>query len=127
MKVCIPVEKNEGLNSIVYGHFGSAPAFAFCDIEKNIVDFQDNGNMHHEHGQCNPVGSIAGKGVEAIAVGGIGLRALMLLKQSGLQVYRAPVGSKLEEAIKLFKENKLEEISEDGCCAGHGCGHEHGH
>ena len=34
MKVCFPVEKNEGINSVVYGHFGSAPAFVMVDTER---------------------------------------------------------------------------------------------
>ena len=27
MKVCFPVKSNEGMNSIPYNHFGSAPEF----------------------------------------------------------------------------------------------------
>ena len=111
------------MDSAVYGHFGSAPVFAIYDTETGEASFHDNGNMHHEHGKCNPVGAVAGLGVDAIAVGGIGLRALMMLKSGGLKVFRAPVGGKLSEAAELFKAGKLEEISEDGCCAGHGCHH----
>ena len=121
MKICIPVEKNDGMESAVYGHFGSAPVFAVYDTETGKTDFHDNGNMHHEHGKCNPVGAVAEIGANAIAVGGIGLRALMMLKQSGLKVYRAPMGDTLKNAIELYSAGKLEEISEDGCCSGHDC------
>jgi len=35
MKIGFPVEKAEGMESKVYGHFGSAPAFVVVDTEKN--------------------------------------------------------------------------------------------
>jgi predicted Fe-Mo cluster-binding NifX family protein len=33
MKVCFAVQKDEGIESAVYGHFGSAPAFVVIDTE----------------------------------------------------------------------------------------------
>ena len=33
MKVCFPVKSNEGMSSIPYNHFGSAPEFIICDLE----------------------------------------------------------------------------------------------
>ena len=37
MKVCFPVNSNEGLNSMPYNHFGSAPEFVVWDGESNVV------------------------------------------------------------------------------------------
>jgi len=37
MKVGFPVELDEGMESKVYGHFGSAPAFVVVDTEKKEV------------------------------------------------------------------------------------------
>ena len=33
MKICFPVEKDEGIESQVYNHFGSAPVFIMVDTE----------------------------------------------------------------------------------------------
>lgn len=120
MNVCIPVEKNEGMDSVVYGHFGSAPFFAICDAEAGKVVFVDNANQHHEHGKCNPLGAIAGQGVGAVLVGGIGAGALQKLNAGGIKVYRAPQG-KLGAALEMFKAGSLPEMKLDGCCHGHGC------
>ncbi len=120
MKICVPTENNDGLGSMVYGHFGSAPFFAICDVKTGQVEFLDNGNQHHEHGQCNPMGSISGKGVSAIVVGGIGARALMRLNAEGIKAYRARQGT-LSEAIELFKKNGLPEITPADSCREHGC------
>lgn len=120
MNICVPVENNDGMRSKVYGHFGSAPFFAICDMVSGKVEFMDNGNLHHEHGQCNPVGALAGRKVSGILVGGIGARALQRLNETGLKVYRAPQGP-LSEAIELFKNGALSELSVSDCCQGHGC------
>ncbi|RME41495.1 MAG: diguanylate cyclase, partial [Deltaproteobacteria bacterium] len=37
MKVCFPVNNDQGLESEVYGHFGSAPAFVVVDTESHEV------------------------------------------------------------------------------------------
>jgi predicted Fe-Mo cluster-binding NifX family protein len=52
MRLCIPIETNEGKNAKVYGHFGSAPYFTIVDIEKDSVEVIDNANQHHAHGMC---------------------------------------------------------------------------
>lgn len=33
MKVCFAVQRDDGMDSSVYGHFGSAPAFVVVDTE----------------------------------------------------------------------------------------------
>ncbi|PIS46996.1 MAG: diguanylate cyclase [Elusimicrobia bacterium CG08_land_8_20_14_0_20_51_18] len=120
MKICVPVEKNEGLKSAVYGHFGSAPAFAVYDTESGETEFLDNANDHHEHGQCNPVGAIKGKGINAVAVGGIGLRALQLLNSQGIKVYRASQ-PELGKLIEDIKNDSLKEMTAENSCREHGC------
>ncbi len=37
MKICFPVQENEGLGSRVYNHFGSAPMFIVVDTETDNV------------------------------------------------------------------------------------------
>jgi ArsR family transcriptional regulator len=120
MNICVPVENSDGLNSKVYGHFGSAPFFAICDLETSKVEFLNNGNQHHEHGQCNPLGAIAGKAVTAILVGGIGARALEHLNAGGIKAYRASQGP-LSTALEMFKKNELPELLPVDCCKGHSC------
>ena len=37
MKVCVPVSENKGMESVPFGHFGSAPEFVICDLDSNEV------------------------------------------------------------------------------------------
>ena len=48
MRVCIPVEKNEGAESKPYNHFGSAPKFLIVNLEGEEIEVIDNG----EHRLC---------------------------------------------------------------------------
>ena len=51
MKICFPVEKEFGIESKVYGHFGSAPMFIVVESETNEVQIINNRDIEHVHGQ----------------------------------------------------------------------------
>ena len=130
MKVCIPVSENKGMESLPYGHFGSAPEFVICDLESNEVKSINNGDLGHEHGKCQPLKALANKAVDAVIVRGIGAGAISKLNSMGTKVYQGIEGN-VKENIKLLQENKLQELSKDDACSHNhsdgGCAHGHGH
>jgi predicted Fe-Mo cluster-binding NifX family protein len=111
-----------GLESEVYGHFGSAPAFVIVDSETMSVERVGNEDQTHVHGQCSPVKALAGAKPEAVVVGGIGAGALRGLRSVGIKVYRC-AGRTVADAVDLLKKGKLSEIREEDTCAGHSSGH----
>ncbi len=126
MKICVPVERFNGMESAVFGHFGSAPMFALFNTETGELSVIDNRDEHHVHGACNPVMALGGNLVDAVIVGGIGRGALIRLMQSGIRVYRAEAAS-LGENIGMLQDRKLPEIQPHQTCGGHahggGCAH----
>jgi predicted Fe-Mo cluster-binding NifX family protein len=126
MKVCFPVNKEEGIDSKVYGHFGSAPVFILVDTENNSVTTLKNKDQHHEHGACNPLKALNNEKVDAVVVGGLGAGALNKLKQLGILVFRAQAPT-VKENLALLHNKNLAEFTQQHCCAGHaqgiGCGH----
>jgi predicted Fe-Mo cluster-binding NifX family protein len=124
MKVCFPVQKDEGMESQVYNHFGSAPVFIVVDTEGKSVQRINNRDLHHVHGACNPIMALGGQTIEALVVGGIGGGALMKLNAMGVKVYEAETRS-VKNNLALLKENKLQELFMDHSCRAHegGCGH----
>ena len=126
MKVCFPVGKAEGLESKVYGHFGSAPVFIVVDTENNNVTIINNNDQHHAHGACNPMKALNDQTVDAIVVGGIGAGALSRLNQIGIKVFQAQIQT-VRENIQMLKDQNLPEFTLQHTCAGHGhgggCGH----
>jgi len=117
MKVCIPVSEYRGLDSPVYAHFGSAGCFVLVDTETMKVECLSNRDRHHEHGACSPLKALAGAKPDAVLVGGIGLGALMGLRQAGIAVYRVSSGN-VADAIQMFKDGKLEALDAKATCAG---------
>jgi predicted Fe-Mo cluster-binding NifX family protein len=123
MKICFPVEENQGLESKVYGHFGSAPGFVVVDMSTNEVTSINNNDQVHQHGGCNPLAGLGGYKVDAVVVGGIGGGALHKLNAAGMRVFQAQVGT-IADNVALFQSNGLSEYMPGHTCGGHG--HSHG-
>jgi len=121
MRVCFPVQHDEGMDSKVYNHFGSAPAFVVVDTETSVVDMIRNRDQHHAHGACNPLQALDNQKIDAVVVGGIGAGALGKLNQSGIKVYRAQ-SQTIKENMLLFASQALSEFTVQGSCEGHSHG-----
>jgi predicted Fe-Mo cluster-binding NifX family protein len=124
MKVGFAVQIDEGIESRVFDHFGSAPAFIIVDHEGNDFISINNKDLHHAHGACNPIMALDGKSVDAMVVGGIGAGALRKLNAMGIKVFGAAAPT-VKENLALLKDKKLQELTENHSCRGHqgGCGH----
>lgn len=125
MKICFPTETLQGMDSRVFGHFGSAPGFVIVDVDTMGVEEIKNGDLHHTHGNCQPLKALGGRAVDAVAVGGIGMGALMKLQAQGVRVYRAVQGT-VTDNIELLRKNMLPQFQPEHTCGGHsggGCAH----
>ena len=125
MKVCFPVKSTEGMSSIPYNHFGSAPEFIICDLETNNVKAIGNGDLGHEHGKCQPIKALSGEVVDAVVVGGIGKGAIVKLNSMGIKVYQSIEGT-IEENVNSLKNGELKEFDSNHTCNHDGCSH-HNH
>lgn len=121
MKICIPTEEPMGLDSVAYGHFGSAPYFLIYDSETKEIEVLNNNEAEHEHGQCNPVTPLKDKGVQAVVVAGMGARALQNLQSMGITAYRIENGTRVQTIIENLDLNKLEKLAVENCCQSHSC------
>lgn len=124
MKICFPVESDKGLDSEVFGHFGSAPIFIVFNTETKTIDTINNQDLGHVHGMCSPLKALGGKIVDIIVVGGIGAGAINKLGEMGIKVYRASNGT-IRDNIGLVENNTISEITLQHACDGHTDGCEH--
>ena len=126
MKVCFPVAEVNGIESEVYGHFGSAPTFVIVETDTSKITTVNNKDQEHAQGACNPLKKLNNEHVDAIVVGGIGMGALNVLNQTGIKVFQAQAPT-VRENIDLLKKGSLPEFTSQNTCAGHGhgtgCGH----
>jgi predicted Fe-Mo cluster-binding NifX family protein len=119
MKICFPVLKADGLESEVYGHFGSAPVFIVVETDSNKITTIKNKDQHHAHGECSPMKALNNQKIDAVVVGGIGAGALSRLNQLGVKVFQAQALT-VKENISMLKTKNLPEHTLQHCCPGHG-------
>ncbi len=119
MKICFPVLKADGLESEVYGHFGSAPVFLVVETDSNKITTIKNKDQDHAHGTCSPMKALNNQKIDAVVVGGIGAGALSRLNQLGVKVFQAQALT-VKENISMLKTQNLPEHTLQHCCPGHG-------
>lgn len=125
MLIAFPTTEDRGDQSLVHGHFGTAPLFILLDTESGDLRPLVNADANHTHGQCQPIKALQGVKVDAVVVGGIGKGALMRLNESGVTVYRGVEGS-IRENAGLLAEGRLPMFTANQTCGGH-AGHECAH
>jgi predicted Fe-Mo cluster-binding NifX family protein len=119
MKICIPADK-AGMKGHIHGHFGSAPYFTIVDTDTGLVEILDNTNQHHAHGTCQPLGSISGKGVNAVISSAMGTRVVQGLNLAKIRAYKTSAAT-VQEAIDTFNNGILEAFSVSTACVKDHC------
>jgi predicted Fe-Mo cluster-binding NifX family protein len=119
MMLCIPITKDEGLQSPLSAHFGSAPFFLLVDGQRRVLRTIPNQSLVHAHGQCQPLAALGGAQVDAIVVGGIGAGALAGIRAAGVDVLWSDGGT-VEETLAQLAGPGLRRI-----LPAQTCGHRH--
>ena len=111
-----------GLDGERSGHFGHCDVFTFVDVENGkIKQVTTIPNQSHVQGGCMvPVNLLASHNVNALIVGGIGMRPLMGFKQVGVDVYHDSVRPQIRPVVEDLINGKLPMISDDQVCGGGG-------
>ena len=116
VRLAVPSEGNGGLDGVRSGHFGHCAVFTSVRIVQN--------GEHAEGGCMVPVQKLAQEGVNAIVVGGIGMRPLMGFQQAGIAVYYDADQPQVRPVVEAFAAGSLPLISEQQTCKGSGhCHH----
>lgn len=120
MTLCIPITRDEGLESPVSAHFGSAPFFLLLDDQRKVLRTIANQNQHHAHGQCQPLAALGGERVDAIVVGGIGAGALAKVHAAGVEVLWSDLPT-VARTLQALDGPGLQRVR-----PAQACGHRHG-
>ena len=122
IRLAVPSEGEGGLDGRRSGHFGHCDAFTCVDIEDGkigAVRVLANGG-HAEGGCMVPVQKLAQEGVNAIVVGGIGMRPLMGFQEMGIAVYRDAEHENIRPVVEAFAAGKLPRMQAEQACKGGG-------
>jgi len=121
-RIAIPSMGPGGLEGERSGHFGHCDVFTFVDVEGGeITQVTTIPNQSHVQGGCMvPVNLLASHNVNALIVGGIGMRPLMGFKQVGVDVYHDATRPQIRPVVEDLIEGKLPMIKDDEVCGGGG-------
>ena len=121
MRIAIPSEGEGGLDGIRAGHFGHCDVFTCVDVEDGkILEVTTIKNQEHIQGGCMvPVNLLAQHDVNALIVGGIGMRPLMGFRQKGIRVFHESQTLQIRPVIEQMLAGNIAEIAEDQVCGGH--------
>lgn len=120
MRIAIPSEGEGGLDGLRAGHFGHCDVFTFVDLTDGQIDKVTTvQNVSHVQGGCMvPVNLLASHNVDALIVGGIGMRPLMGFRQVGIDVYHEAERQEIRPVVEDMIAGKLLMISDDQVCGG---------
>ncbi len=124
-RIAVPSMGNGGLEGKRSGHFGHCDVFTLIDVKDGAVtDITILKNQEHSQGGCMvPVNLLAGNNVNALIVGGIGMRPLMGFRQVGIDVYYDAERPDIKPVVEDLLNGNLTVISDDQVCGGGGGGH----
>lgn len=122
VRLAIPSEGEGGLDGVRAGHFGHCDVFTCVDIEDGKIGaVRIVANKEHVQGGCMvPVQLLAQEGVNAIVVGGIGMRPLMGFRQMGIDVYHDAERRDIRPVVEDFAAGTLMLINDQQVCGGGG-------
>ncbi len=122
LRVAIPSIGEGGLDGQRAGHFGHCDVFTCVDaIDGKITSVTTIKNQEHVQGGCMvPVNLLAENNVNALIVGGIGMRPLMGFKQVGIDVYHDAERVEIRPVLEDLLAGKLPLIGDDQVCGGGG-------
>ncbi len=119
-RIAVPSNGAGGMDGTRSGHFGHCDVFTLIDVaDGEIKDVSTLQNEEHVQGGCMvPVNLLADNKVNALVVGGIGMRPLMGFKQVGINVYHDAERTEIRPVVEDLIAGKLEEIRSDQVCGG---------
>lgn len=121
-RIAIPSNGLGGIDGTRAGHFGHCDSFTFVDVEEGrIIEISTIKNLEHIQGGCMvPVNLLAENKVNALVVGGIGMRPLMGFRQVGIDVYHDAARVEIKPVVEDLIAGKLPVIRNDQVCGGGG-------
>ncbi|OPY10516.1 MAG: Dinitrogenase iron-molybdenum cofactor [Syntrophus sp. PtaB.Bin001] len=121
-RIAIPSMEAGGLNGHRSGHFGHCDVFTLVDVKDGEIEKVTTiANQSHIQGGCMvPVNLLAQHKVNALVVGGIGMRPLMGFRQVGINVYYDATRPAIRPVVEDLIAGKLPKIEDDQVCGGGG-------
>jgi cation diffusion facilitator family transporter len=114
-RIAIPIVEDKGLESSVSLHFGSAPYFAFVDVEEgqivgSYVKENEGAKLSHKKG-IQAAHLLVEENVDVALAGDVGEGPFHVLGDNLIQIYSIPKSMEIREAVNLLNKTLLERMT----------------
>lgn len=119
MRVVVPCETSEGLDSVRSGHFGHAPWLTVVDFDDNMkpISVDVVKNADHDTAGCGGViAHVMDLGADAIIAAGMGMPPFMRFTQAGVAVYIERETPGVADVLVKFVAGECVCMSPDDAC-----------
>lgn len=118
MRVAVPSDTDQGLQSTRSGHFGHSAYFTIATVEDGKVQkVEVFKNVDHDQYGCGGVIQYAlSLGIDAIIVRGMGQPPFRAFTQSGAAVFIDPIAPTVGDVIDRFIAGGLRQMTLDQAC-----------
>lgn len=117
MKIVIPTNNKDDLDSTVAEHFGRCSTYTFLDEKGNLLEIIDN-TSEHMGGRGLPPELMKEHGANILLCKDLGPRALTLCDQLKIDVYVSQAET-VREIFDLWANNKLKKAGTEDVCEQH--------
>ncbi len=122
LKLAVPTNNPGGMEAGRSDHFGHSDLFTIINLEDDkIASVETVGNVAHGAGGCMvPVQHLKDQNVDALVVGGMGMRPLIGFNEVGIDVYYAhrEEYQDVQAVVDGFLQNKLQVMQQSNACKG---------
>ena len=120
MRIAIPAESRNGLESPICHYFGHCPVFIIVNVkEGHVRSIRAIDNPYSEdHKTCRTPGFIQNQRVDVIMVAGLGQKALDFFKQRGIRTVGTEAGT-VHQAVNSFLAGRLGKVRPCDRCTHH--------
>jgi predicted Fe-Mo cluster-binding NifX family protein len=114
MRIAIPIIEDKGLDSLASLHFGSAPFFAFLDVEEgqilgSYVKENEGAKLSHKRG-IQAARLLVKEKVDVVLAGSVGEGPFHVLGDNLMQIYHISNSMEIQEAVRRLTQNSLERM-----------------
>ena len=113
-RIAIPILEDRGLDSSATLHFGSAPYFAFLEVQEEqilsmYVRENEGAKLSHKKG-IQAAHLLVEEKVDVVLAGSLGEGPFHVLGDNLIQIYYLPKSVEIREAIRLLNQNLLDKM-----------------
>ena len=117
MRIAVPVENIEEMDSRVSAHFGRAVGFVIYDDETKGLESVSN-TSEHMGGKGKPPELIENSDVDLVLCSNLGRRAVDMFNKMGIDVCVGASGT-VKDVLKAWNEGKLSQADSNNVCTQH--------